>query len=103
MGGGSFDTVTPDEAREWVRECRQQVLKGIDPLEHKKAALLDRKLAKAKDKTFREVAEEWRAHKIKSGEWAPARLKESEGIFEKYIYRRLGDLPVQKFDMRRFG
>ena len=59
MGLGSLDTVTLDEARERALQCRKQRLDGIDPIEARKAAQLDHKLAQAREVTFRKCAEDW--------------------------------------------
>lgn len=98
MGLGSFNTVTLNEAREEARECRKLRLKGIDPIEHREAQQLDQHLARAKEKTFRECAEGWfEANRVK---WEPPTVKVYKRRLENHIYPKLGDLPVQKFDMR---
>jgi len=104
MGLGPTHTVTPEEAREAARQCRLMQLKGIDPLEAKRAKLANIQSAVAQAKTFREVAEEWLDHKAKL--WKPgasgrqSTLDQIKGRFAKYVYPAIGDVPIRRFDMR---
>src|SRR5258708_982209 len=52
MGLGPLHTVSLDEAREKARECRQQLLAGIDPLERKAQQKSEQALASSRLKTF---------------------------------------------------
>src|SRR5262249_32279117 len=58
-------------------------------------------LAKAKDVTFRECAEGWMATNRIT--WTPRYADAVKRKFEMFVYPKLGDLPVQKFDMRGDG
>ena len=59
MGLGPVHTIGLAEAREMARQCRQQRLNGIDPIEARNAARLEQKLATARQVTFRHCAEGW--------------------------------------------
>ena len=59
MGLGPFPDVSLAEARAKATEHRKQRHEGIDPLEAKTAAWRTHRLSAAKDRTFREVAEEY--------------------------------------------
>src|SRR6266536_2181042 len=54
-GLGSVHTINLAEARERARECRQLRLAGIDPIEHRDAALARQRLDSAKATTFAEA------------------------------------------------
>src|SRR5918995_4453785 len=62
-GLGSFDLVGLAEARDKALACRRMLLEGVDPLEHKRALEMQRRLATASAMTFRECGEAYiRAH-----------------------------------------
>jgi integrase len=98
MGLGSLDTVTLDEARERALQCRKQRLDGIDPIEARKAAQLDHKLAQAREVTFRKCAEDWMTT-TQEITWTPKHAKTQRQRLADYIYPKLGNLPVQKLDL----
>jgi|SRR5271165_3223408 len=98
MGLGPIHTVSPEEAREEARKCRQMQLGGIDPLQDKRTRLADAEAARHANKTFREVAEEWLDGK--SQLWKPSTLVQVKPRFNKYIYPAIGDELIQRFDMR---
>jgi hypothetical protein len=58
MGLGSIDIYQLDEARELARKARQQIKEGLDPLEQRRVTMQAAKLVAAKDKTFRQCAED---------------------------------------------
>ena len=98
MGLGSLDTIGLDEARERARHHRQQVFDGVDPLNARDNARLERRLAKAKDRTFRKVAEEW----MEKNRPTLSKLgaENIERRFRLHIFPRIGDMPVQRFDSK---
>jgi len=57
MGLGSLITVSLAEAREEALQCRSQRLKGVDPIEARRAARGQQTLDAAKAITFRKCAE----------------------------------------------
>ena len=56
MGLGALHTITLAEARAKAVDCRKLLLAGIDPLDTKKAALTQAKLAAVKGTTFESCA-----------------------------------------------
>ena len=98
MGLGSYETVRMSDARERARQCRLQRDAGIDPIEARLKQRLDQKLAAAKEKTFRQVFEEWFEEEAKS--WIPGTAAMYRRKVEMHALPQLGKLPIQKFDMR---
>jgi integrase len=97
MGLGPTYTVSLAEVRELARQCRQQRLNGIDPIEARNAARLEQKLATAREVSFRHCAEGWMAGQQIG--WSPRYARQVARTFEKYIYPWLGKIPVQKVDV----
>jgi hypothetical protein len=59
MGLGATHTIGLAEAREKVRECRRLRLDGIDPIEARKVARAQARLAAATATTFKDCAERY--------------------------------------------
>src|SRR6266436_4566015 len=73
MGLGSLATVSLAKARELAAECRQLRLKGIDPIEARRAELVEAQLASARSMTFDQCRDAFiDAHK---GAWRNAKHK----------------------------
>jgi integrase len=96
MGLGALHTISLAEAREYARKCRQQVLNGIDPIEARDRARLDQQMARAREVPFRQCAEGWMA--VQEVGWEPANAKQIRRRFEKYVFPKIGDLPVRQLD-----
>jgi integrase len=96
MGLGPAHTIGLAQARELARQCREQRLNGVDPIEARNTKRLDDKLVAAKKVTFQQCAEGWMATKAR--DWVLPRAKFIKRRFEMYIYPKLGSLPVQKID-----
>jgi integrase len=98
LGLGPVHTVGLKDARERARVARLSLLDGIDPLEAKKAAKVQRALAAAKAMTFSEAARsyldqhsaKWR-NSVHAAQW-PSTLK-------TYVDPILGQLPVAEIDV----
>jgi hypothetical protein len=97
MGLGSLDDVSLAEARRRVRDARQILEEGSDPIDARDAELRAKRLADAQAVTFKDAAEAyikanrdgWRNDKH-AAQW-PATLK-------RYVYPKLGTLPVGAID-----
>ena len=71
MGLGGTHTISLARARELARECRELRLRGVDPIEHRKAQRTAQAAAAKRTITFDEAARaflaakrgEWRSHK----------------------------------------
>lgn len=97
MGLGPVHTVTLAEARADATRCRALLLKGIDPIEARRAERAANELAKHQGVTFRECAEKlitsheasWRNEKHRR-QW--------RATLEQYAYPVIGSLPAQAID-----
>jgi integrase len=96
MGLGSFETYTLAEARDKRLECRKQLDEGIDPIEARAAKLQQAELDRAKNVTFRAVAEAW-VLKEEIG-WTKGTIENVKRRLDRYAYPILDNLPVQKID-----
>jgi integrase len=97
MGLGPLHTISLAEARDRALKCRQQRLDGIDPIEARDRAELDRQMARAKEIPFRRCAEGWMA--VQEIGWNPKTAAYVRRKFEKYVFPLIGDLPVQRLDV----
>src|SRR5262249_14158815 len=97
MGLGSLNTFSLAEARERARKCRQLLVDGIDPLEHRRAERGVKAAEAAKAKTFRECAEQYMREYDSKWTSEKHRLQWRTSL-EQYAYPVLGDLPVSMID-----
>jgi integrase len=97
MGLGSVDDLTLAEAREEARTARKLRKAGIDPIANKVEQRAANLAAQAKIKTFRQCAEGF--IKDNSAKWSNAKHRaEWEATLSKYVYPKLGSLPVETID-----
>jgi integrase len=97
MGLGSLNAIGLAAARIRARECREQRLDGLDPLEVRKAERQREHLEAVKTKTFKECAGEYiAAHK--TGWKNPKHAAQWPSTLETYVYPVFGFLPVQAID-----
>ena len=93
MGLGPYPDVSLAEARRRAIEHRNQRRDGIDPIVAKEARRQAQRLADAKGKTFREVAEEFIGPK--EAGWRSAKHRQQwRNTLAAYVHPVLGDLPV---------
>ena len=98
MGLGPAWLLSLAEARQKARDAARLLLEGIDPLEAKRRSKHAARLASVRSKTFRECAEAyisaheagWRT-KWSRNQWISS--------LEKYVYPKIGDLPVADIDV----
>jgi integrase len=96
-GIGPVNLVTLAEAREITHEMRRMLLKGIDPLVHKRTARAQAQLDEARAITFRECAEAYiRSHE--AGWRSAAHRQQWRNTLVQYVHPELGDLPVSAID-----
>lgn len=93
VGLGGYPTVTLAQAREKAREVREQVLKGVDPVEERRAVLRDLKVRQASRRTFEEVAQAYIAYQEHSWKNKKHR-KQWSSTLEAYAYPIIGQMPV---------
>src|SRR5262249_1253395 len=97
MGLGPQHTIGLAQARELARQCREQRLNGVDPMEARKTARLDQKLAGAKEVSFRTCAEKWM--QSQEAVWSPQNHQRIARTFRIYVFPHIGNLPVQKINV----
>jgi integrase len=98
MGLGPLHTVSLAEAREKARACRNKRLDGINPIEERRAARLQRRLEVARAMAFRDAAEAYiKSHSVG---WKNAKHSAQwPSTLGTYVYPIFGDLPVQAVDV----
>jgi integrase len=97
MGLGSLHTLGLAEARERARQCRQQRLDGIDPIEARDADRSAKAAAFAKAMTFEQAAHAYiSAHR---NEWrSQQHAQEWPSSLRKHIYPKLAKIDVAAID-----
>jgi integrase len=98
MGLGPLHTVPTGMARDMALECRQLLLKGIDPLQHRKDAAIAKQIEDAKHKTVSQVADEWLA--ARRDEWTPHTYELVCHRLDKHVRTKVGSLPVHLVDVQ---
>jgi integrase-like protein/Arm domain-containing DNA-binding protein len=98
MGLGASHTIGLAEAREKARECRRLRLDGIDPIEARKVARDQARLAAATATTFKDCAERYIASH-RAGWRSQAHAAQWPSTLGRYVYPVFGPLPVQAIDV----
>src|SRR3954465_6002998 len=98
MGLGSVEFVTLAQAREQASELRRKLKhEKIDPLEHRRAAVVGARIAALTGATFEQVAR--RGIEMKTSEWrGDGSRREWLSTLERYAFPVLGRLPVSAID-----
>jgi integrase len=98
MGLGSLEFVTLAQAREQAFELRRKLKQEkIDPLEHRRAAVVGARIAALTGSTFEQVAR--RCIEMKSSEWrGDGSRREWLSTLERYAFPVIGSLPVSSVD-----
>ena len=98
MGLGSAEIITLKEAREKAHAAQRMRLDGKDPLQEKRAAKRQRLLAHAHAKTFEECALAYiTAHE--AGWRGDHSRRQWAASLERYVYPKIGNLPVADVDL----
>lgn len=93
MGLGALNAVSLASAREKAKAATQQRAAGHDPIEYRKQADRDHRLATERAKTFRRVAEEFIASQKSS--WKSAKhAAQWTSTLKRYAYPVFGETPV---------
>ena len=98
MGLGPLHTFSLPEARERARKARQQLADGINPLDARRAEEAARTLEVAKNKTFKECAEEFFQTNDKRWRNAKSRAQFLSSL-EQYVFPLIGDIGVADIDV----
>jgi integrase len=97
MGLGSYRDVPLALARELATDCRQQLARGLDPIEARKAARLNARAERAKLSTFKQCAEDYLA--ANESKWRNAKhRKEWRATLNRHAYPVFGHLAVSAID-----
>jgi integrase len=97
MGLGAYRDVPLALARELATDCRQQLARGLDPIEARKAARLNARAERAKLTTFRQCTEEYLA--ANESKWRNAKhRKEWHATLKRYAFPAFGNLSVAAID-----
>lgn len=92
IGLGGYPGVTLAEAIDKARATKDEISKGVDPVQKKR----DEK--SSSERTFRKVAEKYIA--LKKPEWKSAKHGQQwENTLETYAYPTIGHLPVSAIEM----
>jgi integrase len=97
MGMGAWPAVSLATMRELAAEARDKLAHGINPLDERKAARLEKKLAAARERTFDQCVAEFVA-KNKGGWKNPKHIYEWKASLERYVSPTFGKHPVQTID-----
>jgi integrase len=94
MGLGAYPDVTLAMARDKAREAREQIGKGLDPIDQRLAAQSALRAAIAKTHTFRECAQAYMA--AHESAWKNAKhVQQWRNTLENYAYPIMGNLLVR--------
>src|SRR5262245_35152977 len=97
MGLGSTRAVPLAVARELAARCREQLARGLDPIDARKASGLAAQAERAKLSTFRKCAEDYLA--ANEAKWRNAKhRKDWQGSLARYAYPVFGHLAVSAID-----
>src|SRR5215207_7666972 len=93
MGLGSARSVPLALARELATTCREQLARGIDPIDARQAAAQEQRAARARLQTFRQAAEQF--HRDNQARWRSAKHK-SEWLspLRRFAFPVIGGLTV---------
>lgn len=97
LGIGSLDTVTLAAARAAARECREQLLAGLDPVEQRELQRASQALADVKTVTFDQAVERYIASHESA--WKNAKHRQQwRNTLATYASPVIGSLPVGAID-----
>ena len=97
MGLGSARSVPLALARELAAQAREQLARGIDPIDARKAAALAQRAARAKLMTFKECAEEYHAANVTR--WTNAKHRDEWiSTLRRFAFPVIGHLSVDAID-----
>jgi integrase len=94
LGLGSCDYVSLAKAREKAIECRRLLADGIDPLEQKRSARLEQRLAATRSRTFKQCALDYVAEH--EGSWRGDRSRQQWlQSLQEYAFPVMAEVPVR--------
>ena len=97
IGLGGFPEISLSDARNKARAIREDIQRGINPKEQRKADRLARLDAQRKKRTFEEVSRE--CHKIRTAEFKNAKHADQWiNTLETYAFPVIGQMPVNEIE-----
>ena len=97
MGLGAVRSVPLALARELAAQCREQLARGLDPVDARKAAALEQRAARARLMTFKQCAEEYHAANLTR--WSNEKHRtEWLSALRRYAFPVIGHLSVDTID-----
>ena len=97
MGLGSLRSVPLALARDLAARAREQVARGLDPIDARKAAALEERAARARLMTFRQCAEEF--HGANLTRWTNEKhRREWISVLRRFAFPVIGHLSVDAID-----
>ena len=97
MGLGSAASVSLSEARRAASDCRGRLAAGVDPIQHRKAAVEATRLSAAQAMTFKQCTEAYISAQ-EAGWRNPKHTSQWRNTLRTYAYPVVGDLPVDSVD-----
>jgi hypothetical protein len=97
MGLGSLRVVPLALARELATKAREQLARGIDPIDARKAAAAEQRAARARLTTFKQCAEEYHAANL--SRWTNAKHRDEWiSALRRFAFPVIGHLSVDVID-----
>jgi len=97
MGLGAARVVPLALARELAAQAREQLARGHDPIDARRAAALEQRAARARLTTFKQCAEDYHAANV--SRWSnPKHAREWIATLRRFIFPTLGHLSVNAID-----
>ncbi len=97
MGLGAARSVPLALARELAAQCREQLARGLDPVDARKAAALEQRAARARLMTFKQCAEEYHAANLTR--WSNEKHRtEWLSALRRFAFPVIGHLSVDTID-----
>lgn len=90
IGLGTYPAVMPTVARAKARDAKTGLVQGVDPIATKRE--LKREEKAVSRGTFKSIAEEWYAHKVKS--WASETARKARESLDDDLFPKLGAKPI---------
>lgn len=98
IGLGGFPDVTLANARERAREAKDMIRRGIDPVEHRRAAQDALRANQAKNITFDQAAQRFLASKTREFR-NPKHAAQWQSTLDMYASPVIGKLPVDRVEL----
>ncbi|GGG65493.1 integrase [Salipiger pallidus] len=99
IGLGSYPEVTLGQARELALAEKQQIKAGVDPVEKRRAARVQRAAEQRLQVTFAEAFEKVYEDKVQGEHRNAKHIKQWRSTMESYAFPVMKDMPVSEIDI----